>query len=39
MIYGVEIDSTFCQLQEKVIEKYNMKDRVQVSQSVSQSVV
>ena len=34
MIYGVEIDATFCQLQEKVIEKYNMKDRVQVNQSV-----
>lgn len=29
-IIGVEIDTTFCQLQQKVLEKYSMKDRIQV---------
>ncbi|KAK6187731.1 hypothetical protein SNE40_005690 [Patella caerulea] len=29
-ITGVEIDSSFCELQKQIIEKYNMSDRIQV---------
>ena len=30
-IIGIEIDVNFCQLQQRMIEKYNMTDRINVS--------
>ncbi|XP_052769059.1 uncharacterized protein LOC128209180 isoform X2 [Mya arenaria] len=32
-IYGIEIDTTFCQLQQGIVEKYNMMERVKVLHS------
>lgn len=29
-IVGVEIDPTFCQVQNQIVTKYNLQDRVQV---------
>jgi len=29
-ILGVELDRSFCDLQERIVQKYNMADRVEV---------
>ena len=31
-IVGVEIDPTFCHIQQQMVTKYGMKDRIQVLQ-------